>query len=295
MPFKRFAGQALNILPDRMNLFLRYMTGVGNEGLELDDSTKRSLRAATEQPDTVVEYVDPKEAARDMFLMHPETEARFAERVARSQTEERKQENRQIGLPEVTPLDLQAAEMLRRSQAVRSGNFDSLFPEGIREQPIEMITMKAGPGVPTSGPVNPYRFTGDKAVTQTLGRFTADVSDDGSVRVTDTYDMVNEAEDPDLVSGSFRPDKALLQIQGIYDPEARARLNNLISEEQNTPERMMMRPPADSRNYKQKVDDAGQDPTASPLTRAARAAMYLSPFKPKPYDIDITIPPTSRR
>ncbi len=37
MPFKRLAGQALNILPDRMNLFLRYMSGVGNEGLELDE------------------------------------------------------------------------------------------------------------------------------------------------------------------------------------------------------------------------------------------------------------------
>tara|TARA_A100001234_G_scaffold189008_1_gene174420 strand:+ start:180 stop:458 length:279 start_codon:yes stop_codon:yes gene_type:complete len=58
MPFKRLAGQALNILPDRMNLFLRYMSGVGNEGLELDESTLRSLRAATEKQDFLVDYID---------------------------------------------------------------------------------------------------------------------------------------------------------------------------------------------------------------------------------------------
>ena len=49
MPLKRIAGQALNILPDRMNLWMRYMTHVGNEGLELDESTLRSLRQATER------------------------------------------------------------------------------------------------------------------------------------------------------------------------------------------------------------------------------------------------------
>ena len=65
MPFKRAAGEVFNILPDRMNLFLRYMSGVGNEGLKLDDSTLRSIRQATEQPDKIVDYVDPKEAARD--------------------------------------------------------------------------------------------------------------------------------------------------------------------------------------------------------------------------------------
>lgn len=290
MPLKRLAGHALNILPDRMNLFLRYVSGVGNESLELDDSTIRSLRAATEQPDQTVEYVDTKEVARDLFLMSPEEESRFAAMVDEAKTDARKLENKQLGLPEVTPLDQSLAERLRKSQAARSGDFDSLFPGGLGKEPVQKITMKAGPGVPTSGPVNPYGLTSDKAVTQTLGRFMADVGDDGSVRIKDTYDMVNEAEDPDLVSGSFRPDKALLQVQSIYDPEAKVRLNNLISEEQNTPERMMMRPPADSRNYKQKMHAAGKDSTASPLTRAARAALYLSPFKPKPYDIDIRIP-----
>ena len=127
MPFKRLAGQALNILPDRMNLFLRYMSGVGNEGLELDESTLRSLRRATEQPDKIIDYVDPKVAAREMFLLDPAQEASMGKIVARAMTDERKQENRELGLPEITPLARAAQESLRKSRAVRSGDFDSLF------------------------------------------------------------------------------------------------------------------------------------------------------------------------
>lgn len=294
MPIKRLAGKALNILPDRMNLFLRYMSGVGNEGLELDESTLRSLRAATEKQDFFVEYVDPKEVARRQFLMSPEQEAEFAAVAERAQTEERKQENRALGLPEVTPLDREAMEKLRKSRAVRRGDFDSLFPEGgLTTEPFKVLTPKAGPGMPTSGAVNPYMFGTDKAVTQTLGRFNADVKDDGSIRITDTYDMVNESEDPDLVSGSFRPDKALSRFRGIWDAEERARLINQINMEQGK-EPMMMRPPADNRSYGEKIESIGKDPTGSPLAMAARAAMYLVPYKPKPFEIDITIPPTTR-
>ena len=293
MPFKRAAGEVFNILPDRMNLFLRYMSGVGNEGLKLDDSTLRSIRQATEQQDKIVDYVDPKEAARDMFLMTPEQEASIGKIVARAMTDERKQENRALGLPEVTPLDRAAAESLRKSQAVRSGNFDSVFPDGLRQEPIQRTRFAFGPGVPTSGPVDPYMFGTDKAVTQTLGRFMADVKDDGSIRVTDTYVMVNEAEDPDLLSGSFRPDKALLKLKGIYDPEARARLINQINIEQGN-EPPMGRPPMDNRGYREKIKAGGSSPTGSPLSQVARAAMYLAPFKPQPFDIDITIPPTTR-
>ena len=61
----------------------------------------------------------------------------------------------------------------------------------------------------------------------------ADVKDDGSIRVTDTYDMVNEAEDPDsgvwFISDLTR---LLLKLKGLYDPEARARLINQINIEQ---------------------------------------------------------------
>ena len=278
MPFQRLAGKALNILPDRMNMFVRYMTGVGNEGLEFDKSTLRSLRQATEQPDKLIEYVDPKVAARDVFLMTPEIETRFAEMISKASKQ---------GAGE-TPLNQLAEETLRKSKAVRNGEFDSLFSGGLSKDRVKRTTLLAGPGVPTSGPVNPY-MRDDKAATQTLGRFMADVKNDGSIRVTDTYDMVNEAEDPDLVSGSFRPRKALLKLQGIYDPEARARLINQIQIE-NGKAPSMMRPPMDDRSYKQKVEAGGQSATSSPLTQAARAAMYLSPFKPKPYDIDITIP-----
>ncbi len=293
MPIKRAAGEVFNILPDRMNLFLRYMSGVGNEGLKLDESTLRSLRAATEKQDFLVDYVDPEEAARQQFLMSPEREAQFAAVAERAQTEQRKQQNRELGLPDVTPLDREAIEMLRKSRAVRSGDFDSLFPGGLTKEPFKVLTPKMGPGQPASGAVNPYLFGTDKAVTQTLGRFNADVKDDGSIRITDTYDMVNESEDPDLVSGSFRPDKALQKLKGIYDPEARARLINQINIEQGK-EPPMGRPPMDNRGYQEKIKAGGSDPTGSPLSQVARAAMYLAPFKPQPFDIDITIPPTTR-
>lgn len=288
---KRLAGRALNILPDRMNLFLRYMSGVGNAALELDESTLRSLRAATERPDMVVDYLDPKEVARDQFLLNPEVEADFAARVERSKTDEFKQQNREIGLPEVTPMDQLIEERLRKSRAIRSGNFDSAFPGGLRKDPIRLETPKHGPGLPASGAVNPYIHGTDKAVTNTLGRFMADVKDDGSIRITDTYDMKNNAEDPDLVSGSFRPGKALSRIRGIWDLEERARhLNQINIEQGNKP--MTMRPPADNRSYGKKIEDLGRDPTASPLTQVARAVMYLAPYKPQPFEIDITIPPT---
>ena len=91
------------------------------------------------------------------------------------------------------------------------------------------------------------------------------------------------------MSGSFRPRKALLKLQGIYDPEARARLNNQLNIE-NGRAPSVMRPPMDDRSYKQKIKAGGNSATASPLSQVARAAMYLAPFKPKPYDIDITIP-----
>ena len=293
MPFKRLAGQALNILPDRMNLFLRYMSGVGNEGLELDESTLRSLRAATEKPDMLVDYIDPKEAARDMMMMSPEMEADIAAELEKTKTDEFIRQNRELGLPDVTPLHQAMEERLEKSRAIRSGDFDSVFPEGIRKDPIRLETPKHGPHLPASGAVNPYATTQDKAATQTLGRFMAQVNPDGSIRIQDTYDMVNEAEDPDLVSGSFRPDKALSRIRGIWDAEERARHINQINIEQGNEPRMM-RPPADNRSYGQKIKDLGADPTASPLTQVARAAMYLAPYKPKPFDIDITIPPTTR-
>ena len=224
MPFDRLAGQALNILPDRMNLFLRYMGGVGNEGLELDDSTLRSLRQATERVPTVVTEVD------------------------------------------LSDVPFEARGTLKEGE------------------PIFKHTPGMGPGVPASGPSGGYN-NADRTANQTLGRFMADVKDDGSVRITDTYDMENEFEDPDLVSGKFQPGLALTQLQSIYDPSARMEL----ARRSGGP-----RPPMDDRNYGQQLKDSAKSHTSSPLTKAARAAMYLLPIKPKPFDIDITIPPTTR-
>ena len=221
MPFKRLAGQALNILPDRMNLFLRYASGVGNEGLELDKSTLRSVRQATEETPVVEEKV-----TIPPFMGQP-------------------------------------------------------------SQEVFMPVSTHGPGVPTSGSKGAYG-SGDKAVSQTLGRFNAEVMDDGAVRVTDTYDMENEFEDPDLVSGKIQPKKALLQIQSIYSPEARVELARMRA---GVPG---MRPPMDQRNYGEQLKSAAASDTNSPATALARAALYLSPLKPKPYDIDVTIPPTTR-
>jgi len=47
---KSAAGAGLNLLPDRVNLFARYLTGVGNTNLQLDPYTERSLVQATENP-----------------------------------------------------------------------------------------------------------------------------------------------------------------------------------------------------------------------------------------------------
>lgn len=225
MPFNRLAGTAFNILPDRMNLFLRYMSGVGNEGLELDESTLRSVRRATEKAPVVSEEVDMSDV----------------------------------------PFEIRG-----------------MLEEG---EPVFKHTPTMGPGVPTSGAHGSYG-SGDKNVTQTLGRFNAEVLDDGGVRITDTYDMENEFEDPDLVSGKFQPRKALLQLQSIYSPQARSEMARMSGK--------AMVPAMDQRDYGQQLKDASMSDTRSPATALARAAMYLSPYKPKPYEIDFVIPSTTR-
>ena len=48
---KDFAAAGLNKLPDRGNLFLRYMTGVGGHNLDLDDKTISSIRESTRDYD----------------------------------------------------------------------------------------------------------------------------------------------------------------------------------------------------------------------------------------------------
>ena len=150
------AAAGFNAIPDdRANMFLRYYTGFGNKGLDLEDSTLHSAREHT------VGF--PKEAIDEVM-------------------------NPTIG------------EKLRES-----------WP----------VPFKVGP---QSGAINPYGSLAPDAQTlqQTLGRYTSEVSPDQStVRLTDQYDMSNEFEDPDLISGQFQPRKAWKELSTIWDPRAK--------------------------------------------------------------------------
>ena len=188
---KDVAAAGFNQLPDRGNLFLRYMTGVGNRNLDLDDSTLNSLRDST--------FKFPKEAIKQQ--VHGPT------------------------------------------GHVWTGT-------------------KPGPwsNEPRSGAVDPYGRGYGTNVTQTLGRFNASVNPDKtSVTMTDTYDMENEYEDPDLVAGKFQPIKAAKTFLSAFP---------------------------------QKNEWAGETVVTKPFdaTDLGRAAMYLSPFKPKPFPVNVTVP-----
>jgi len=137
-----------------------------------------------------------------------------------------------------------------------------------------------GPIQPRSGPVNPYGSK-DKSVTNTLGRFMADVNPlKNEIRMTETYDMENEAEDPDLVSGKFQPRKAFNQIEAIWNPAAAQR---------NFKTDATIRMP--DRGYDlDAVKQGGYSSTSSPMTQVGRALLYLSPVKPKPFGVDVTVP-----
>ena len=111
---------------------------------------------------------------------------------------------------------------------------------------------------PQSGAINPY-FGGFKdadKVKTTLGRFTSKVNPEkNTINVSDTYDMINEAEDPDLVSGKIQPFKAAKELLGVGH-----------------------------------LGGVGYGGPLGIPTRIARAGMYISPIKPKAFDVDIDIP-----
>ena len=219
MPLNRIAGEIFNMLPDRVNLFGRYITGVGNTNLKLDPSTEQAIIRSTEQ-------VPTRQITGDELDNHP-------------------------------MVDL-----------IKSDPEFTLFQD------------KAGPGVPTSGKINPYSNPfPEQAVTNTLGRFEAEVTPD-SVRVIDNYDMENESEDPDLVSGKFQPGKAFKTIRASLDP-------NLAYNPQIDKIQDMSHLKIDPDEYD--VMKAAS-PTNSKATDFARAFMYLLPKKFKSYNIDYTIP-----
>ena len=211
---KSVAGTGFNLLPDRMNLFARYLTGVGNTNLKFDPSTERALIQATEKPPMVNETMPIFSTTK--------------------------------GKMEMVPVPFPAM----------------------------------GPGIPTSGPTQ-YGMD-NQAASQTLGRFNADVTPT-TVRVRDTYDMVNEAEDPDLVSGKFQPGKAYRTLRAAFDPTKA--YNRKLDKMRDighllTPE---------EKNFANYMSFKGKDQFFSPMTDVARAAMYALPIKFKPYEIDYTI------
>ena len=147
---------------------------------------------------------------------------------------------------------------------------------------------------PKSGPVNPYA-SGDQVLSQTLGRYTSEVSPDKStVRITDQYDMSNEFEDPHLTSGKFQPRKAWNELSTIWDPRANWSRNI----ERNAAGGIGMggpwAPPESKgfsiQNVREGLKNTGASSTSSPLTTMARALMYLTPKKFTPYKVDVTVP-----
>ena len=219
---KGAVGAGFNLLPDRINLFGRYLTGFGNPNLQLDRSTELSLIRATEQ----------------------------------------------------LPTAMTERPVWDSMEAARRGD--------PKEARIGLVPVEAqGPGAPTSGPVISYSL-GDKASSQTLGSFNAEVTPT-TVRVKDVYDMENQSEDPDLVSGKFQPGKAFNTLRGAFQPgiEYNPFIDKIIDN------RHLLVPEAKS--FQGYLQQKGKSSTFSPMTDVARAAMYALPVKFKPYEIDYTI------
>jgi hypothetical protein len=194
---KNLTSSGLNKLSPSANLFLRYYTGLGSEGLDLKDDYLSKVRESTKSADEL------------------------------------------------------------------SGRFDEEFinEEGDRVMGRRLSFLDFPSDLPRFGQVNPYG-SGSKDVIQTLGRFQSTPQDGGKyVNISDTYDMVNPQEDPDLVSGKFQPIKGLQELgRGI---------GGVLGK---------------------KTGRYGFE--VSPKTRLARAAMYFTPRKFKPFDINIDIPMT---
>ena len=150
-----------------------------------------------------------------------------------------------------------------KSADMRSGRFDREFTdeEGNRQMGKRLSFLDFPSDLPRYGQVNPYG-SGNKEVIQTLGRFQSTPQAGGKyVNIRDTYDMVNPQEDPDLVSGRFQPVKGLQELgMGLGGVLGRG--------------------------------TGAYDFEVSPKTRLARAAMYFTPRKFKPFDINVDIPMT---
>lgn len=253
---KALAGAAMNQLPDRANLFARYVTGVGNTNLQLDPSTLMGLRAAA-SPEPMAKGLVP-----NPFKVPEEILVGMEHRLKTG-------DPRNLN----SPLGDEIRAMVAEGRKNRNAPDFVMGP-----------TPAYGPGLPKTGAYIPYsnRSVG-KEVTNTLGSFNAKVIPGQSIQFIDTYDMLNTAEDPELVSGKFQPIKAMEEIQSIWDP-SKGSLQRSIPDffkEKN------------KRNYgqaKQTIQETSTSPTSSPATALGRAMLYAMPWKPTAYPVDITIP-----
>ncbi len=167
--------------------------------------------------------------------------------------------------------------------------------------PVGMVNLQQpGPWKvgPQSGSVDPYVFDDSQLLQQTLGRYTSEVSPDQStVRFTDQYDMSNEFEDPDLISGKFQPRKAWNELSTIWDPRANWERNveRKIAGGHSFGEATGFMPIPEAKgfsiqNVREGFKTTGDSATASPLPTMARALMYLTPKEFTPYKVDVTVP-----
>ena len=236
---KEFASKGFNKLPDSANLFLRYMTGVGGENLDLDDKTIEALRESTKQPSLEERksfFENSSPLRRPDFMVAPDfasiPTSRDSARRFSTLTDARTNFSRRG--PVFTP------------------------PPSFRSIMNPSFRLEAS-NYPKSGAVDPYMggFEGADKVQTTLGRFMSKVNPSlDTVNISDNYDMINEMEDPDLVSGKIQPIKAFKELFG------RGHIRG---------------------------DVYGGGPKGF-ATRAARSLMYGLPIKPKSYPVNIDIP-----
>jgi hypothetical protein len=136
---------------------------------------------------------------------------------------------------------------------------------GLNPELLANQEVMPGPGVVAPGPVTPYGGK-EQAASLSLGSYSVDRVTPNKVVISDLpYDMVNPSEDPELVRGTFRPDKALAEIRGVFDNKSG----------------YLDRRGLDKASYSTRQ----QSNFNTPATAAARALLYLLPYTPEPYEI----------
>lgn len=238
------AAAISNTLPDRVNLYTRYVTGLGNRNLELDPSTLNALRGGAEQVRVIRQAVPAGAEFSDEFL------------------------NR-----------LKNQEDRDRFIKLR----DSLMNRGVTR---DVLIPTYGPGFPASGAVNPYGSpNAPLSVTNTLGRYLVQVNPEANqITYKDTYDLENEIEDPDLVSGKFQPGKAWKSIESLWNPAAQGELT--FGASPPVPSSSNPYTPEAARNLRKSYGSSEYNPA----TQLGRALLYALPVKPRPYEINISAP-----